>query len=98
MIRQENSSGFILRSFSNWASLFFLSFLTTFNNSFDGLLMTNGSFVYSIICILFGGKDTKYFRNFQILEVFFNHAPFTMRSALPLAYPRIMNHHPSLIG
>ena len=48
-MRQENSSGFILRSFSISASLCSLSFLMVFSNFSEGLSITIGSLVYDII-------------------------------------------------
>ena len=52
IILQENSSGFILRSFSNSVSLCSLSFLRVFSNFSEGLSITIGSLVYDIILSL----------------------------------------------
>ena len=56
MILQENSSGFILRSFSSSESLRSLSFLIAFNNFSEGLLITIGSFVYDIYLLFDAAK------------------------------------------
>ena len=75
MILQENSSGFILRSFSSSASLCSLSFLIAFNNFSEGLFITIGSFVYDITQIFDGAKIwiilqcAKYLEGFLLFAV-----------------------------
>ena len=71
IILQENSSGFILRSFSNSASLCSLSFLMVFSNFSEGLLITIGSFVYDITTLLTSQRYEKFSKRRSFWADFF---------------------------
>ena len=70
MILQENSSGFILRSFSSSASLCSLSFLIAFSNFSEGLFITIGSFVYDILSTFDGAKIRRIWQCAKYLKRF----------------------------
>ena len=71
IILQEKSSGFILRNFSNWERLRSFRFLTTSNNSLDGLSIIIGSFVYDMTLLFHGAKIRKKNKRRSLWAVFF---------------------------
>ena len=83
IILHENSSGFMLRSLSNSASLCSLSFSIAFSNFSEGLSITIGSFVYDINLMTWRWKDKHFFQTTFMWTVFFGKNNSFSQNQLP---------------